>query len=357
MSQVVFVVGAGASREAGGPLMQDFLDIADKLRCNPREVGDALPAFNAVFEALGELDLAHAKSVLDVYNIESVFGAFEMARLCRRLGTYTEDQIDSLGPAIRRLIVKTLERSIKYPVERGTVRAPRPYDALGSLIAKIPTSGASPVAFITFNYDLALDYMIYSMRRDVDYFGAPAPLASGAIPLLKLHGSLNWGRCTECNNVAPWTVAEFFRTRHWGDLTDVSDVRLDLGSQLAHFQHCQKPCQPEAVIVPPTWNKTEYQASIVSVWQQAAKHLSEAEHIFVIGYSLPETDQFFRYLYALGTIGKARVKTFMVVDPSEDSARRFENLLGPTARYRFQHWHGLFSQSVVRIQSALGLPE
>ena len=159
--------------------MQDFLDIADKLRRNPREVGDALPAFTAVFEALGELDLAHAKSVLDVYNIESVFGAFEMARLCRRLGTYTEGQIDSLGPAIRRLIVKTLERSLKFRVERGSVYAPHPYEVLGTAIAKVATSGPSPVAFITFNYDLALDYMIFSMRRDVDYFGAPALLASG----------------------------------------------------------------------------------------------------------------------------------------------------------------------------------
>jgi hypothetical protein len=38
------------------------------------------------------------------------------------------------------------------------------------------------------------------------------------------------------------------------------------------------------------------------VWRTAAQHLSEAEHIFIIGYSLPETDQFFRYLYGLGTV-------------------------------------------------------
>jgi len=83
--------------------------------------------------------------------------------------------------------------------------------------------------------------------------------------------------------------------------------------------------------------------------------LVRAEHIFVIGYSLPQTDQFFGISMRSGTIGKARVKTFMVVDPSEDVARRFENLLGPTARYRFQHLRGTFASNIGNIQNALGV--
>jgi hypothetical protein len=32
-----------------------------------------------------------------------------------------------------------------------------------------------------------------------------------------------------------------------------------------------------------------------SVWRAAATHLAEAENVFIIGYSLPDTDEFFRY--------------------------------------------------------------
>ena len=53
------------------------------------------------------------------------------------------------------------------------------------------------------------------------------------------------------------------------------------------------------VIVPPGLFKNEYQASLGQVWQQATKELEEAEEIVAIGYSLPETDFFFRNLLLL----------------------------------------------------------
>jgi hypothetical protein len=49
MSQTVFVLGAGASRDAGGPLMFDFLDIAERLMRSD-EVGDAKASFELVFK-------------------------------------------------------------------------------------------------------------------------------------------------------------------------------------------------------------------------------------------------------------------------------------------------------------------
>jgi hypothetical protein len=84
---------------------------------------------------------------------------------------------------------------------------------------------------------------------------------------------------------------------------------LNIASLLKEVTHCGKPALNDPVIVPPTWNKTQYHKEIGGVWTEAAKHLSEAENIFIIGYSLPDTDQFFRYLYSLGTVGDTLISS------------------------------------------------
>ena len=48
-----------------------------------------------------------------------------------------------------------------------------------------------------------------------------------------------------------------------------------------------------------------------------SRHLSVARNIIVVGYSLSASDQFFRYLYALGTVGATRIEKFLLVDPDK----------------------------------------
>ena len=84
--------------------------------------------------------------------------------------------------------------------------------------------------------------------------------------------------------------------------------------------------------------------------------LSEAEHIIVIGYSLPDTDQFFRYLYALGTVGATRLKRFWIVNPDKTIEERFSTLLGPLAQQRIRVDNVMFSEGV-RILNTILLPQ
>lgn len=60
--------------------------------------------------------------------------------------------------------------------------------------------------------------------------------------------------------------------------------------------------------------------------------LRKADRIVIVGYSLPETDQFFRYLFPLGVIGETRLKKVVVVDPGRDVFDRFAELMGPSTR-------------------------
>ena len=116
MSSTVFILGAGASKRGGAPLMLDFLDVAYKL-WKTNSVPDAAAKFETVFDGISELQYVHSKSQLDIQNLESVFAAFEMAKILGKFGTYTSEQIDSLVDAMRVVIVKTIEKIRKEVVQ------------------------------------------------------------------------------------------------------------------------------------------------------------------------------------------------------------------------------------------------
>jgi len=335
-------------------MMNNFLDTADRLRRarDTRFASGEKESFDLVFKGISALRAAHSKAALDTDNLESVFGAFEMARLSGRLGTLSPGEIGALNPSMRSLIVGTLERAILLPVTKGGVFPPRPYDDFVKLVTNVAGLSLGPVSIITFNYDLNLDYMFHFANQAMDYCFDDKP--TGGVPVMKLHGSVNWARCTGCSKVAPWALGRFFQKLSWDRsllmFGETQTVTLDVGAKIATYEHCTgHACETAPVIVPPTWNKAEYQ-QIGTVWKHAAQHLSEAENIIVIGYSLPETDQFFRYLFALGTIGDARPQRFWVVDPDPEVAKRFEALLGPSFRSRFLHYKKTFSESLGQLQ-------
>ncbi len=95
MTSTVFILGAGASRAAGGPLMVDFLDIAEDMFEGMRqsqEPNSVRDSFELVFREIHKLQEVYARSTLDLNNIESVFAAFEMATLLGRLGDLTRHE-------------------------------------------------------------------------------------------------------------------------------------------------------------------------------------------------------------------------------------------------------------------------
>jgi hypothetical protein len=85
---------------------------------------------------------------------------------------------------------------------------------------------------------------------------------------------------------------------------------------------------------------------------RAALELRDAENIYVIGFSLPTTDEFFRYLYGLGTVGDTILQRFWVVDPDPSGAveQRFRGLLGPGAEERFRPFKEHFGSFIPKLK-------
>ncbi len=362
MSEIVFILGAGASKHTGAPLMADFLDRATELY-KKGKVQKFKKDFERVFESRSKLQSVHSKAELDLDNIESIFAAFEMGRVINRLPEMEGEQIDLLLNSIRQLISVTLQQTVTYPVRDGYPYPTEGYKSLAELVKDL-NEATSPkkCSILTFNYDLALDHALWAYGHPANYCLSENDNPDNTI-LLKLHGSLNWSRCSnsQCREITPLDLQSFINIL-WKDphfeqrLSREKSFHLEqeVASRFSSQIHCNKPVEPDPIIVPPTWNKTEYHQDLSKVWQRAALELSDAENIFVSGFSLTESDSFFRYLFALGSVGKTLINRFWVFDPNEEVVRpRFEKLIGSAVKAKFRFERKTFAEAVDIIHKEL----
>jgi hypothetical protein len=351
MSNVVFILGAGASKQAGAPLMANFLDVStDLLRAN--RVGESKVHFERVFTAIGGLQAVHSKAQLDLNNIESIFTALELGRIIQRVPGMASEAIAETIGSLKELIVKTLETTIPFPTRKSWIGVPKPYEAFGELIKYLATEAfpTQTSSILTFNYDVAADMALFRAGLGPNYVIESSPHTNSAVDLLKLHGSLNWATETEGRRIRPLHLHHYFQKYSIMGFEESGEITMPIGSQLREYfgRHAQPPVQVEAepVIVPPSWNKADYHHALSNVWAAAARHLSEAEHIFIAGYSLPETDSFFRHLFALGSVGKAALRRLVVFNPDQAVDSRFRSLLGPGALARYEFHPLTFEESI-----------
>lgn len=358
MSDVVFILGAGASRQCGAPLMADFLDTASDLLLSNRAQEKAAQ-FQRVFSAIGALQSVHSKAQLDLNNIESIFTALELGKIIKRVPGIPAEEIPEVIAALKDLIVKTLEATISFPTNRNYIYAPEPYGKFAELVKYLcanaqPTKSAS---VITFNYDIAADVALYREGLGPNYVLGGTFNSQQPIDLLKLHGSLNWAEAKESHKILPLHPQEYFQKYSAHGYEEHSKTHLPFGQHLKEFysRHAN-PTQDvlaEPVIVPPSWNKADYHQALSDIWAKAADHLSEAEYIFIAGYSLPETDSFFKHLFALGSVGKSPLRKIKVFNPdkSGDTDARFRRLLGPGSLARYEYLPMTFEDSISHVKA------
>ncbi|MFC3853050.1 hypothetical protein ACFOSD_09430 [Salinispirillum marinum] len=356
MSEIVFILGAGASKDCGAPLMNDFLDTASRL-LGTNQVPGKNDDFKRVFRAIASMQAVHSKSQLDLNNIESIFTALEIANALGKLPGFNKAEIPQVIASLKELIVVTLEQTIDFPTRKNRILAPSSYSNFSELLLYL-SKDANPAivpAIVSFNYDIALDVAMYRAGLGPIYGFGPSVQAHYQVPLLKLHGSLNWAVRKSSGAVEPLTIQQYFSKYSYNGFEEQGTCKMPVGSQLQEYysKHTDVEVNPEPVIVPPAWNKADYHQTLASIWSDTAKHLEEAEYIFIIGYSLPETDAFFRLLYGLGTVGETLLKKVVVYNPDQSGVTesRFKDMLGPGALARFEYKPMVFSEAIGDIRN------
>lgn len=353
MSEIVFILGAGASRMSGAPLMYDFLEKAEKL-ARSRTLGENAAHFDRILETISDLQIIHSKSEMDISNIETLFALLEMARTIGGYKHKTVSEIDEAIKSLKILIQVTLEKTIKYT--RPAVNMIKPagdYEGFANLIHEKFGDDLDQFSIITYNYDVALDVALKFRGYGINYHLTESDRAN-TVTLLKLHGSLNWFDCTGCNQIVPLENYTHFKSEVPLGMPPNTDVRtLEISSSESRYLvHCAPTLNSHApIIVPPTWNKTVYHSQIANVWIKAAKELSNTEHIFVIGYSLPESDYFFKYLYALGTIGDNTIKSFNVYNPDKEKEINYRSMISKFTAQKFNYHEMNFNKAIGQIEA------
>jgi hypothetical protein len=324
----VFILGAGFSRDAGAPLIHDFLDRAREFFDDPDSDLDAKERdqFDRVFKFKREVAKAREKFQIDLDNIEQLFGLVEMSQ---RLGSEPSETRDATVYLIAKTLELALRKKQRPQVRSSLVPAYAAHaDSFTKLVGRDPSGGDVFVTdiythfalvlsgkyddpkrtasrsntVITFNYDLLVDDALIRIGARPGYELADAifdePNQSKTIvPLLKLHGSTNWAIC-ECNQI------HVLGEKATGNPEMFRSMRC---------RKCQKP-GPRLLLVPPSWDKSEYSRIMQPVWKKAVDALKTATRICVIGYSMPEADAFFKFLLALGLAENDGLYKLIVVD-------------------------------------------
>lgn len=282
MDQVdnVFVLGAGFSAAAGIPVMSRFMESSRALygreqRSQDLRVQSRALRFKNVFDFLREFQDALDKISIEKDNIEQVYSLFEARCM------FAPSMNESLRRDMLFLMAETIRKS----------SAPAASPTLYHFFVRLLSGEIRPLGeetsdwVLTFNYDELLEGAAEELGVPVDFGdggmneGEGSAVSGPRLKLMKLHGSLGWVRCTGCRYMGK-IVSEF--TDHY--------------EQKYLCPSCGQDGEP--FIVPPSWNKLQTPGfpTIRGLWSRAYDVLRRARRIFVIGYSLPESDLYFRHL-------------------------------------------------------------
>ena len=177
-------------------------------------------------------------------------------------------------------------------------------------------------AVVSFNYDILMDNALRNSNKLTDSgylipfqgifengcWEKPVEKISDVV-LLKLHGSMNWLHCLNCNS---YLLMRSAKISSW-------DASLP-----KKCPNCEEFNCFERVIVPPLLTKNYSAQPIEYLWRQANKYVSRTREIVIIGYSFPPTDFAAEALLRIALLYTLQKQIrFTVVNPDKTVFERF----------------------------------
>ena len=370
--KIVYVLGAGFSIPAGAPTQAQILRDIFNLDVASERIGKA----KARLQKFLEDDLRIKQEDISKVALEDVYtpidrcvadGTALKSRSAAELAQIREDLGYLISKAISSRIMRRQESEpsvspyirdfAQYIVAKAAKR--------GELATNTPTADHvreyDPLSIISLNWDILLDNQLHwsleerhpGMFGDYDPFGvvdyccyvssldAGDPrIRSGLwslgcrgynVKLLKLHGSMNWLQCPNCQRLfLQFGVKE--------------EILERVGN--ARCRHCQKSGYDNLLagsLIMPTFLKDLTNFQIKLVWQNAGVELMEARRLVFIGYSLPHADFEFRQLLSRMVHRDATIEVVLFEGASDDDKRRYRD---EQERYR-----QFFGSRVLRFHS------
>ncbi|ACB75577.1 hypothetical protein [Opitutus terrae] len=319
----LFVFGAGATRGCSfvdpsthpciPPLDRDFFTQLQRIRGRKHQklvsdvMGDVVRLFGTNFDV----------------TMETVFTTVEhtrrMVKLTGGSRDFNEAELAEISSRLKQAIAAVFEESLCIQKNNRTTRRPRTCNWHRRFIQNCLRRGD---VIISFNYDCILDYSLkhfgsgkwnahkgYGFKLQPggrglagESFWQPEKPTSPdlTVKLLKLHGSLHF------------------------QIDDVDDTSSAL--ELKERPYTRQGGDLKFSIIPPEWHKRFDKGVFAHLWKQASDSIYDAEHIVLVGYSLPPTDLHSTALFRT-SVRKDRLKSLVVVNPNQEARKRARTVL------------------------------
>ncbi len=323
----VYIVGAGFSKHAGLPLQADFTEALLEPRAD-----EAYPLQPLIkhLETFVHDAFDHNESAKARFwpNLEDVFTNIDMAaNTGHHLGS---EHSPSKLRTTRRVL---LARMMCMLHERFTRAAEVKNNDWLSLDVFFKGLDIGHSAFISINWDTVIERRLSESRDVVDFdykCGAIAakfkskgnavakrelPDGATTIPLIKMHGSVNWLYCDNC------------RRLFWFSAEDAIAVALQLVTRkegkklkLTRLEDCERWCCPICTEVPLTTRIATFSflkaldfPMFERSWLSAEHLLRHARKWIFIGYSLPAADYELKHLLKRVQLSRTKPPEFVVI--------------------------------------------
>jgi UDP-2,3-diacylglucosamine pyrophosphatase LpxH len=342
---VVYFLGAGASKSLGYPLTNEIMPmiLESLLKKDLFQLGDAKSALeragekkllrwlHLLYPGLKNVKISNGNptskvpTITEILSIVDHFFFYNTPPHPEISDGHLADFRDLLSRAIGELMTDFEETS--FTTEEKAL--------LEKFIRPIRNDKMSKkVTVITTNYDLLIDNAFQSAARQnrIDYGISYRDVNSSELifrhgdPLIhyyKLHGSLNWLRCDLCGhyyiNPEGTIIAQAFNESVEQDNTCICSDRLRLKS----------------VLVAPSLVRDIRDPNLLQIWKASMEAIRTANHLIMIGYSLPAEDLGIRSIIMRGLNGRDRRKKLKVdvVQYGNDSKPNYINLFGQDINY------------------------
>jgi len=331
----IFVLGAGASKADGLPMMNDLIEKCFLMHFGGKSKhGDyfllgnisdpeKLNRFKNVFTLMDKwyktslvltMDdyyknevsnpdlLTSNKSIINKKNLIEPF----FSRLYSI--AFENQKDDKISQDEAKKLFKDAEYFFYTPICKAQARSTENYQKFVKFLSQNTNS-----TIISFNYDLLLEKAFAILKTDLrslpwnyccTLYNKHKYKFKGPYKYLKLHGSFNW---------------LYNRQENIFELNDVSPklhaIEQNYNSEIN-----------EIVLMPPKFKKDITLKCLKEVWDVAEQELLNADEVYFIGYSFPEADDGAFELFK-NTLGNRKLQKLVVVNPDRNVDKKIKTFI------------------------------
>lgn len=366
----VIILGAGASFDAGIPLMSNFIDTMWNIARTGRCHGEAISAEDRTIleNALGvreDLDGYHGRASFDMWNIEDLLSILSFNVMAGGRSRKEQNRLE----AVTKGIAKTIELTCKVRHDGSLNQDSREgrlliYESFWASLINFArnTNGLVP-PIITFNYDLVLERsLIRAMtgslffkdkdktfpwkRLQIRYGAQSFPGIDFGVQATEWpsfnNTGLVWGpRLTEGKNLNEIDASETLEVKIYKLHGSVNFPRPQRGrpTKLDTAQKLVSAIE-DPLILPPVFNKATNSLG-GTTWSDALNAIRSCKNLIACGYSLPATDIYMQYFLKAALGPNQDLNKLFVFDPV-----LFRSDKGDEAKALKRRYSSNFSESI-----------